>query len=61
MRERYPEIDPHVEGMLDVGDGQRIHWEVSGNPSGLPGLVLHGGPGSGSSPGTRRLFDRDGR
>ena len=43
--------------MLDVGDGQAIHWEVSGNPDGKPAVALHGGPGSGSSPGRRRWFD----
>jgi proline iminopeptidase len=57
VEERYPEIEPYDEGMLDVGDGNRVHWETSGNPDGKPAVVLHGGPGSGSSPGTRRLFD----
>jgi proline iminopeptidase len=28
-----------------------------GNPDGLPALWLHGGPGSGASPASRRLFD----
>ncbi|MFF4870504.1 alpha/beta fold hydrolase [Streptomyces sp. NPDC000961] len=28
-----------------------------GNPEGKPALVVHGGPGSGSSPRSRRLFD----
>jgi proline iminopeptidase len=55
--QRYPELQPYDEGMLDVGDGQRIYWEVSGNPQGKGALVLHGGPGGGSSPGRRRLFD----
>jgi proline iminopeptidase len=55
--DRYPAIEPYDEGMLDVGDGQRIYWEVSGNPRGKPALALHGGPGGGSSPGRRRLFD----
>ena len=55
--ERYPEIEPYDDGMLDVGDGQRIYWEVSGNPHGKAAVVLHGGPGGGSSPGRRRLFD----
>jgi proline iminopeptidase len=45
--------------MLDVGDGQRIYWEVSGNPAGKPAVALHGGPGSGSSPGRRSSFDPD--
>ncbi len=43
--------------MLDVGSGHRLYWEVSGNPDGKPAVVLHGGPGSGSSPGFRRWFD----
>lgn len=45
--------------MLDVGEGDRVSWETSGNPEGKPVVVLHGGPGSGSSSGTRRLFDPD--
>ncbi len=56
-RERYPVVEPHASGMLDVGDGQRVFWEVSGNPDGKPAVVLHGGPGSGSTPGARRDFD----
>ena len=43
--------------MLDVGDGQSIYWEASGNPDGKPAIALHGGPGSGSSPGRRSWFD----
>ncbi len=43
--------------MLNVGDGQLIYWETSGNPDGKPVVALHGGPGSGSTPGRRRLFD----
>jgi proline iminopeptidase len=45
--------------MLDVGDGQSIYWEVSGNRAGKAAVALHGGPGSGSSPGRRRWFDPD--
>ena len=43
--------------MLDVGQGQQLYWEVSGNPNGKPAVTLHGGPGSGSYPGQRRWFD----
>ena len=43
--------------MLDVGDGQQLCWQVSGNPEGKPAILLHGGPGSGSYPGQRRWFD----
>jgi proline iminopeptidase len=57
MRSFYPEIEPYDSGMLDVGDGQSIYWETSGNPNGKPAVFLHGGPGGGSSPAHRRLFD----
>ncbi len=53
----FPEIEPHETGLLDVGDGQRLYWEVCGNPDGRPAVVLHGGPGSGCTPGARRMFD----
>ncbi len=59
MADRYPEIEPYGHGMLDVGDGQRVYWEVCGNPDGKPAVFLHGGPGSGCTPGHRRLFDPD--
>ena len=57
MPSLYPAIDPHSTGMLDVGDGQLVYWEVSGNPAGKPVVFLHGGPGGGTSPDHRRLFD----
>jgi proline iminopeptidase len=53
----YPEIEPDDQGMLDVGDGNRIAWEVCGNPDGKPAVALHGGPGSGRSTWARRYFD----
>ena len=55
----YPENEPLAHGMLDVGDGNLVYWETCGNPKGKPAVVLHGGPGSGSSPWFRRLFDPD--
>lgn len=57
MRAGYPPIEPHVSGLLDVGDGQQIYWEECGSPAGKPVVFLHGGPGGGSNPGVRRLFD----
>ena len=32
MRSFYPEIEPYDHGMLDVGDGHRVYWELCGNP-----------------------------
>ncbi|MCU1571220.1 MAG: prolyl aminopeptidase [Naasia sp.] len=57
MRALYPALEPYDSGLLDVGDGQRIYWETSGNPEGKPAVFLHGGPGGGTSPDHRRLFD----
>jgi proline iminopeptidase len=56
---RYPPIEPYDSGFLDSGDGHRVYWECCGNPDGEPALYLHGGPGSGFSPGQRRFFDPD--
>ncbi|MET0525438.1 MAG: prolyl aminopeptidase [Nocardioides sp.] len=53
----YSITEPHESGLLPVGDGQHVHWEVCGNPAGRPAVVLHGGPGSGAAPWWRRYFD----
>jgi len=50
-------IEPYASGMLAVGDGHRVYWECCGNPNGKPALYLHGGPGSGCTPGQRQFFD----
>ncbi len=57
MNGLYPEIEPIDAGLLPVGDGNLVYWEVCGNPKGKPVVVLHGGPGSGCSAGFRRYFD----
>ena len=57
MSTLYPEIEPYAHGMLDVGDGNLVYWETCGSPAGKPAIVLHGGPGSGCTPGWRRYFD----
>ncbi|MFD3707154.1 prolyl aminopeptidase [Nocardia sp. NPDC058658] len=57
MRTLYPEIEPFEQGLLDVGDGQSVYWEVSGNPDGKPVVFVHGGPGGGTGPLQRRFFD----
>jgi proline iminopeptidase len=57
LRDLYPEIEPNETYPLEVGDGHVLYAEESGNPSGKPVVVLHGGPGGGSSPKQRRFFD----
>jgi len=56
-RTLYPDFQPYQTGMLDVGDGHSLYWELSGNPHGKPVVFLHGGPGGGSSPEHRRQFN----
>jgi proline iminopeptidase len=53
----YPPVEPFDQRMIDMGDGHRIYVEQCGNPTGIPVLVLHGGPGGGCSPAMRRYFD----
>lgn len=53
------EIEPYDAGMLDVGDGNLVYWEVVGNPDGEPAVMVHGGPGSGCSTRMRRALDPD--
>ncbi|MEZ5281348.1 MAG: prolyl aminopeptidase [Acidimicrobiales bacterium] len=57
MTELHELAEPFSSGFIDVGDGHRVAWLEAGNPVGKPALILHGGPGSGSSPNTRRMFD----
>lgn len=57
LRGFYPEIEPFETGFLDVGDGHTIYWERVGTKGGKPAVFLHGGPGGGTSPLQRRLFD----
>ena len=51
------EIEPYESGMLDVGNGNSIYWEMCGDPTAKPAVVLHGGPGSGCTAWWRQLFD----
>ncbi|WP_033067769.1 prolyl aminopeptidase [Thalassospira australica] len=55
----YPEILPRQSGWLSREDGHEIYWEEVGNPQGIPVIFLHGGPGAGISPNSRRFFDPD--
>jgi proline iminopeptidase len=44
-------------GMLEVGGGHSIYWEETGLASGVPVLVVHGGPGGAIQPYYSRLLD----
>lgn len=58
----YPDIDPfcyeHLAvDPLDPEGGHQIYIEQCGNPSGIPVVFLHGGPGSGCRAQHRCYFD----
>lgn len=57
MVDLYPPIEPYERGLLSVGNGNFVSWEVCGAPDGKPAVVLHGGPGQGCAPNMRRAFD----
>jgi hypothetical protein len=35
----YPPLEPHVPGLLDVGEGNRVYWESRGNRDGRAALA----------------------
>lgn len=57
MQPLYPEIKPYQRHVLPVDDLHTLYVEESGDPSGIPILFVHGGPGGGSSSNDRRFFD----
>jgi len=55
----FPPISPYSTGFIEVNDIHSLYWEQSGNPDGVPIVLLHGGPGAGATPTHRRFFDPD--
>ena len=55
----FPAIRPYSSGYISVDDVHDLYWEQSGNPDGIPVVLLHGGPGAGAGPMHRRFFDPD--
>lgn len=51
------DIAPLRDGRIETGDGNSVYWETWGNPAGVPIVFVHGGPGSGCTPGHRNFFD----
>lgn len=57
MRTLYPKIEPRLHNYLHTSSTHKIYYEESGNPSGIPIIFIHGGPGAGSTENHRRYFD----
>lgn len=53
----YPIIKPYRTHQLQVDKPHVLYLEETGNPEGLPIILLHDGPGAGNDPHLRRLFD----
>lgn len=45
------------KGYFSTTDGHQLYYETYGNPSGIPILFLHGGPGAGFSERDKDFFD----
>ncbi|HHJ81160.1 MAG TPA: prolyl aminopeptidase [Candidatus Tenderia electrophaga] len=59
MSDLYPHLEPYVNHTIDVDPPHKLHVEECGNPSGIPVVFLHGGPGSGCEAYHRRFFNPD--
>jgi proline iminopeptidase len=53
----WPLPEPHASGRLPVDARHALYWEECGNPSGVPIVFVHGGPGGGFLAHHRRFFD----
>ncbi len=53
----FPEIEPYASGRIALDGLHVMQWEACGNPTGVPLVFLHGGPGGGCLPHHRRFYD----
>ena len=57
LRTLFPPVEPFSTHRVPVGGGHELHVEEVGRPDGIPAVFLHGGPGGGVGPKSRRFFD----
>jgi proline iminopeptidase len=57
LRDLFPPLEPFATGSLQADNLHTLYWEECGNPTGVPVVFLHGGPGAGATPTHRRFFD----
>lgn len=55
----FPDIKPNAQHRIAVDPPHELFVEESGNPDGIPILVVHGGPGGGCEDYHRRFFDAE--
>ncbi len=59
MSDLYPHLEAYVNHTFEVESPHKLHVEECGNPSGIPVIFVHGGPGSGCEAYHRRFFNPD--
>ncbi|RUR16164.1 prolyl aminopeptidase [Legionella sp. km535] len=57
MHSLYPAIKPYAQHEVKVSKPHVLYVEETGNPEGIPVIVLHPGPGAEADPHLRRFFD----
>jgi proline iminopeptidase len=57
MHPLYPSIKPYAQHEIKVGNIHQLYVEETGNPDGIPVIVLHSGPGACADSHLRRFFD----
>jgi proline iminopeptidase len=48
----------YKKGYLEVSKTHKLYYELYGNPTGIPVIFLHGGPGAGFSDKDKSFFDK---
>lgn len=57
MHSLYPAIKPYAQHEVKASKPHVLYVEETGNPEGIPVIVLHPGPGAEADPHLRRFFD----
>ncbi|KTD32298.1 proline iminopeptidase [Legionella moravica] len=57
MHSLYPAIKPYAQHEVKASKPHILYVEETGNPEGIPVIVLHPGPGAEADPHLRRFFD----
>lgn len=57
MKTLLPAIKNYAQHTIEVESPHKLYVEESGNPTGIPVLFVHGGPGAGCTADDRRYFD----
>lgn len=57
MQVLFPEIKPYKRHQFRVSELHELYLDEAGNPSGIPIIFVHGGPGGACDGSSRRFYD----